>query len=77
MNVIILSLLLAVHPTKAQAAYLAEHEKCVAALRDAKARAKDKAALKTAKAEYRRCEEHAHLVWKYWPNEPPTASTPP
>lgn len=81
-HMVILSLLLAVHPTKAQAAYFAEHEKCVAALSEARASAKAgpadqrKAALAAAKQAYRRCEEHAHLVWKYWPDPPPAPSKP-
>ena len=72
----------AVHPTKAQAAYFDEHDKCVSALRAAKKEAKAapsdqrKKLLDAAKHAYRQCEEHAHLVWKYYPLPPPPSTTP-
>jgi hypothetical protein len=72
--------LAAVHPTKAQAAYLDEHDKCVSSLRTAKKDAKAapvdrrRALLDAAKQAYRQCEEHAHLVWKYYPKLPPSSS---
>jgi hypothetical protein len=71
------SALAAVHPTKAQAAYFDEHDKCVSTLRaakkDAKAAPADqrKKLLDAAKQAYRQCEEHAHLVWKFYPQPPP------
>jgi hypothetical protein len=71
------SALAAIHPTKAQAAYFDEHDKCVSTLRaakkDAKAAPADqrKKLLDAAKQAYRQCEEHAHLVWKYYPQQPP------
>jgi hypothetical protein len=73
--------LAAVHPTKAQAAYFDEHDKCVSALRAAKKEAKAapadqrKMLLDTAKKAYRRCEEHAHLVWKFYPKPPPPTTS--
>lgn len=71
----------AVHPTRAQAAYFDEHDKCVSALRaakkDARAAPPDqrKKLLDSAKQAYRQCEEHAHLVWKFYP-KPPPGTTP-
>jgi hypothetical protein len=67
----------AIHHTKAQQAYFDEHAKCVRQLRHAKkaARARPpderKAALAAAKSGYDRCEAWAHLVWKYYPQQPP------
>jgi hypothetical protein len=71
----------AVHPTKAQAAYLDEHDRCVSALRaakkDAKAAPEDqrRKLLDVAKQAYRRCQEHAHLVWKFYPLPPQATNT--
>jgi hypothetical protein len=78
-----LPMLAAVHPTKAQLAYFNEHDKCVAALRTAKKAANDapsdqkKKLLSEAKATYRKCEDHAHLVWKYYPLPPPEPKAQP
>jgi hypothetical protein len=72
----------AVHHTPAQAAYFDAHAKCVKQLRDAKndAASKDAAERKrlveAAKQEYRRCEAHAHLIWKYYPAQPPQDAAP-
>jgi hypothetical protein len=72
----------AVHHTAAQAAYFDAHAKCVKQLRDAKkaAASKDSAERKgvvdAAKQEYRRCEAHAHLIWKFYPDLPPQDSAP-
>lgn len=72
--------LAAVHPTRAQAAYFDEHDKCVSSIRAAKKDAKAapvdrrKTLLDAAKQAYRQCEEHAHLVWKFYPNPPPSSS---
>jgi hypothetical protein len=69
----------AVRHTKAQAAYLEEREKCVTALHAAKKNAKTAPAdqrpklLDAAKQAYQQCEDHAHLVWKYYPQPPPEA----
>ncbi len=73
----------AVHHTKAQQAYFDEHDKCVSTLRAAKKNAKAAPAdqrqkvLDDAKQAYKRCEDHAHLVWKYYPQPPPEAETTP
>lgn len=78
----ILLVIAAIHPTKAQIAYFNEHDKCVAALRAARKAAKDapgdqtKKLLSDAKAAYRKCEDHAHLVWKYYPLPPPEPKQP-
>lgn len=72
----------AVHPTKAQEAYFAEHEKCVSVMRAAKKEANTapaderKKRIAAAKDVYRQCEEHARLVWKYYPSPPPNTTTP-
>jgi hypothetical protein len=71
--------LAAVSHTKAQAAYFKEHDKCVSALRAAKKEAnaappdERKKLVDAAKESYRRCEERAHLVWKFYPQLPPPA----
>ena len=72
----------AIRHTKAQAAYLDEHDKCVTTLRAAKKSAgaapadQRKRLLDAAQAAYRQCEEHAHLVWKFYPQPPPTTTAP-
>lgn len=69
----------AVHPTRAQIAYFHEHDKCVAAFRQSAKKAKTapaderKKEIAAAKQDYRQCEAHAHLVWKYYPAPPPLA----
>jgi hypothetical protein len=72
-----------IHRTPAQAAYFDAHAKCVKQLRDAKKDAgatKDaadrKRQIEAAKQEYRRCEAHAHLIWKYYPALPPEDAPP-
>lgn len=72
----------AVHPTKAQAAYINEHEKCVHQLREARKDAVQRDAggrkrlLDSARQAYHRCEAHAHLVWQYYPALPPGDTAP-
>jgi hypothetical protein len=72
----------AIHPTKAQGAYINEHEKCVNQLRDARKdavqhdAAERKRLFDAAKQAYHRCEAHAHLVWKYYPVTPPGDTAP-
>lgn len=72
----------AVHHTRAQAAYFNAHDKCVMQLRDAQKdvaprdASERKRLVKAAKQEYRRCEAHAHLIWKYYPSPPPEDAAP-
>ena len=72
----------AIHHMPAQAAYFDAHKQCVKHLRDAKndAASKDateqKRVIEAAKREYRRCEAHAHLIWKYYPASPPPDAAP-
>lgn len=67
----------AVHHSKRQNAYSEQHEKCRAALKAAQAEARKhqgeerKQIEKAAREAYDRCEEYAHLVWKYYPEKPP------
>jgi len=72
----------AVHHTAAHAAYFKAHGQCVRHLHEAKKDASAKVeperkkTLDAAKEEYRRCEAHAHLIWKYYPSSPPPDVAP-
>ena len=73
----------AINHSKRRTAYFEQHEKCVAALKAAKAEAKKhdaderKRMEKSARDAYDRCEEYAHLILKYYPQKPPVPEPKP